>query len=85
MGARNLGTQIEKKTYLEKETYLYISSVSSIEPIRALFLDTTRGLTASRGITGLTYIDNHIYCNPKYNFRIVLVSQSIVLQFLKEV
>ena len=54
MGARNLGTQIKKKTYLEKETYFYISSVSSIEPIRALFLDTTRGLTASQTLPTLT-------------------------------
>ena len=30
-------------------------------------------------------IDNYIYCTPKKFFRIVFVSQSIVLQFLKEV
>ena len=33
----------------------------------------------------VSYIDNHIYDTPKQFVRIVLVSQSIVLQFLKEV
>ena len=48
MGAHNLGTQIEGLYKLVSATKrnLFLSSVSSIEPIRTLFLDTTRGVKA---------------------------------------
>ena len=57
-------------------------SALSIEPIRALFLETTRGLTAPYTSAALTTA----YTTPQNKFFIiVLVSQSIkVLQFLKE-
>ena len=48
MGAHNLGTQIKalNKLVSVAKGHLFLTSVSSTEPMRALFLDTTRGLTA---------------------------------------
>ena len=56
MGAHNLGTQIKGLYKLVSVTKgnLFVSSASSIEPIRALFLDTTRGLTATQTLAALT-------------------------------
>ena len=84
MSACNLGTQIKGLYKLESMTKgnLFISSASSIEPIRALFLDITRGLTIPQTLAALT--TTSIACQNNF-FRIVHVSQSIVLQFLKEV
>ena len=84
MTACNLGTQIKGLYKLESMTKgnLFISSASSIEPIRALFLDTTRGLTTPQTLAALTTTS---IASQNIFFRIVHVSQSIVLQFLKEV
>ena len=56
MGAHNLGIQIKGLYKLVPVTKgnLFVSSTSSIEPIRALFLDTTRGLTATQTLAALT-------------------------------
>ena len=56
MGAHNLGTQIKGLYKLVSVTKgnLFVSSASSTEPIRALFLDTTRGLTATQTLAALT-------------------------------
>ena len=56
MGAHNLGIQIKGLYKLVPVTKgnLFVSSASSIEPIRALFLDTTRGLTATQTLAALT-------------------------------
>ena len=56
MGAHNLGTQIKGLYKLVSVTKgnLFVSSASSIEPIRALFLDTTRSLTATQTLAALT-------------------------------
>ena len=56
MGAHNLSTQINGLYKLASVTKgnLFVSSASSIEPIRALFLDTTRGLTATQTLAALT-------------------------------
>ena len=84
MSACNLGTQIKGLYKLESMTKgnLFISSASSIEPITALFLDTTRGLTTPQTLAALTTTS---IASQNNFFRIVHVSQSIVLQFLKEV
>ena len=56
MGAHNLGTQIKGLYKLVSVTKgnLFVSSASSIEPITALFLDTTRSLTATQTLAALT-------------------------------
>ena len=55
MGAYNLDTQIKDLYKLVSVTKgnLFLSSVSSIEPIRALFLDATRGLAALQTLAAL--------------------------------
>ena len=78
MSARNLGTQIKGLYKFESmaKGNLFVSSASSIEPIRALFLDTTRGLTTPQTLAALTTTS----MAPQNNFfRIVHVCQSIVL------
>ena len=57
------------------------SQPCQIESTRALFLDTTRGLTVPQMSSVFTTTST---APPKQFFRIFLVSQSIVLQFLKE-
>ena len=56
MGAHNLGTQIKvlyKLGSVTKEN-AFVSSASSIEPIKALFLDTNRSFTIPQTLAGLT-------------------------------
>ena len=56
MVAHNLGTQIKGLYKLVSVTkgYLFVSSTLSLEPIRALFLETTRGLRAPQTLATLT-------------------------------
>ena len=56
MGAHNLGTQIKGlyKLVLVTEGNLFASSASSREPMAALFLDTTRGLTPLQTLAAWT-------------------------------
>ena len=56
MGAHNWGTQIKDWYKLVSVTKgnLFVRSALLIEPTRALFLDTTRGVTAPQTLAALT-------------------------------
>ena len=56
MVAHDLGIQIKGLYKLVSVTKgnLFVSSASSLEPIRTLFLDTKRGITAPQTLTALT-------------------------------
>ena len=75
---------------VKNQTYQYINKIpligmvfaeSSIEPRRVLFLVFTRGLTVS--LTSFTLIVTATVAQNKS--RTVLISKSIVFQFLKKV